>query len=1025
MHSGLRFLTLSGMAFGIRGIMVKRMSDNDSPLTPADPFAVVDAASDRPPVLPALGRSALSDGPRIVAGLRLNRDHDLQRDVVCQSSAVADATADAHLLSEVRLRARIQHPNGGPVLLSLERAEDGRLVAVALPLPGLTLQAALDEAAHGRPHPLLTSLAGRLDLIRRLADVVATAHAEGVLHHHIGPETIHLGRPGEIVLAGWHLPEDQDSHHILGDPAYSAPEVERGEAPSEHSDLFALAAVAFRLLIGRPPLHSTRGTGSWTRKMSGDIDAPTPAEAARLPPALVEVVTRALAADPQRRQPSVLAFARDLDRVQSDGLDQLTTSARNPNPQDVRRRRWRAVSAAVVFLVLGALLVTVPRSPTTTWGEPLALGSPGDSAWSTQWETLDGTFTAHQGVLRTGVGNAHVLAMRRRLIGPVAIEFTGSFPATAQPGDVSILWLPSYGQMDQHGRRYNVGSALRFQVGAYDNTFVAITLGEHLAYRGKRLESDRPYRIRVEIDGDQATLRIDGELVCRARVPFPLPAGHLALFGYYPDKFFRDITVWNRPPPTSLPPLALGNDAFQAGDFPRAAEHYRRLTEAYAEEPLGLRARFLLGLTQERLGQREAAERIWTSLERTELAGEALLERLRLRLGDADAPTILDDLQRAWDAWPDLHSTIVQRWARGLTVQVRPPDTAGDLDRWLAFQTQRFPDDPLAREAAAAALIRHHRPEAVLSGYPDQRPWVARALVYLGRHAEVRTGYSDQRQVMLNVLLDLGEFATLVRDYPENRWATALAFIASGRAEELAKGDHDHRLDGLLALGRTADVLADPTATLEQQVEAHLLNDDVAAALTLSDAHPHLRDRCLLFLNELDQLSSAHHNRTAAALAAFAQADRAHLGTSLTLLDQLRVGTFQQRNNPAALGIEIGSVWLALFQQGPAEARMRLLALAAAPDPQLGQGTIAALAGLALHVDGGGNGETAFAAQPVQHGLAARRLLAEALRADLAGDAAHAVSRLRAWQALPLHQRGFPREPVIEGLVRWRLGFSP
>jgi len=98
-----------------------------------------------------------------------------------------------------------------------------------------------------------------IDIIYKCAKALDYAHSKGVLHRDIKPSNIMLTREGVPKLMDFSIAEiaaaaDADKQKgVLGSPLYMAPEQIRREPLGPPTDLYALGAVMFQMLVGQPP----------------------------------------------------------------------------------------------------------------------------------------------------------------------------------------------------------------------------------------------------------------------------------------------------------------------------------------------------------------------------------------------------------------------------------------------------------------------------------------------------------------------------------------------------------------------------------------------------------------------------------------------------------------------------------------------------------------------------------------------------------------------------------------------------
>ena len=183
--------------------------------------------------------------------------HDLRhdRDVAIKvlHPDLGAALGSDRFLSEIRTTARLQHPHILPLLDSGEA--DGLLYYVMPLVTGETLRTRLE-----RERQLPVDDAVRIT--REVADALGYAHGHGVVHRDIKPENILL-QGGHALVADFGIALAVQSAGgqrmtqtglSLGTPQYMSPEQAMGERSVDaRSDIYALGAVAYEMLVGEPP----------------------------------------------------------------------------------------------------------------------------------------------------------------------------------------------------------------------------------------------------------------------------------------------------------------------------------------------------------------------------------------------------------------------------------------------------------------------------------------------------------------------------------------------------------------------------------------------------------------------------------------------------------------------------------------------------------------------------------------------------------------------------------------------------
>jgi len=298
-------------------------------------------------------------------------DPQLKREValkVLPAAAVADEQMLRRFRQEAEAVARLSHPN----LVTVYEVGEA-------PLPdGSAVPYYTMEFVRGRTLAQEIRLRGKLSpvaamrLLRDVARGAACAHAQGIVHRDIKPENVLLagaeeGAPAADavpkladfglarVLQGDGSPRLTATQVVMGTPAYMAPEQARGDAGAvgARSDVYALGAVLYEALAGRPPYFGDSAMDVVVRKLRED-PPPLRALVPTLAPDVQTIVVKAMERDPSRRYADATELAEDLARC----LEGEAIRAR-PSSRAYLVRRWIArnpgLAAAAGALALALL----------------------------------------------------------------------------------------------------------------------------------------------------------------------------------------------------------------------------------------------------------------------------------------------------------------------------------------------------------------------------------------------------------------------------------------------------------------------------------------------------------------------------------------------------------------------------------------------------------------------------------------------------------------------------------------------
>jgi tetratricopeptide (TPR) repeat protein len=278
-----------------------------------------------------------------------DRKHDRPVAIKILNADTATRSAAERFQREIRVLARLQHPNLLPVFDS--GVADGRLWYAMPFVEGESLRAKLE-----RERILEVDVA--VSMLTALAEALDYAHASGVIHRDIKPENILLSHAIPMiadfgiasaldVTPGTKL---TDVGMVIGTPEYMSPEQAMGEAfVDRRTDIYSLGCVAFEMLAGRPPFEGATARAVVARILSGSTPS-LRAAGTQVSPALESVITRAIAREPGDRWQTGAEFSAALVAARSgSGAAPRTGLLASP------RSKLAAVSVLAV-VIAGALL---------------------------------------------------------------------------------------------------------------------------------------------------------------------------------------------------------------------------------------------------------------------------------------------------------------------------------------------------------------------------------------------------------------------------------------------------------------------------------------------------------------------------------------------------------------------------------------------------------------------------------------------------------------------------------------------
>ncbi|MGQ9779106.1 MAG: Stk1 family PASTA domain-containing Ser/Thr kinase [Bacillota bacterium] len=270
----------------------------------------------------------------------------------------ADAEFVERFRREAQAAARLSHPN---IVTVYDVGQDKGLNYIVMEyVPGENLKEIIKREA-----PF--TVARALNIARQICEALHHAHQHNIIHRDIKPHNILITPEGLVKVTDFGIARAVSASTltqggaVLGSVQYFSPEQAKGAPASVASDIYSLGCVLYEMLTGSVPFKGESPIAIALKHIQED---PAPLRQFRpgIPPAVENLVARALAKDPSLRFPSALAMLRAIKAAlggEADlpGQPDLPTQVLPVLPQARRGPRLLWVLLGSIGLGIGALAV--------------------------------------------------------------------------------------------------------------------------------------------------------------------------------------------------------------------------------------------------------------------------------------------------------------------------------------------------------------------------------------------------------------------------------------------------------------------------------------------------------------------------------------------------------------------------------------------------------------------------------------------------------------------------------------------
>ncbi|HKR08456.1 MAG TPA: protein kinase [Gemmatimonadaceae bacterium] len=277
--------------------------------------------------------------------------HDRHVAIKVLNADPASETGELRFLREIRVLAKLQHPN---ILPLIDSGHVEAMLYYVMPfVSGETLRAKMHRERQ-------MALPAALSIARESADALACAHGQGIIHRDIKPENILLSGDHPII-ADFGIARAIDVAGVRqltqtgmgspGTPMYMSPEQLLGDKEVDtRSDIYALGCVLYEMLTGSLPFGGKEG---FVRRFTEAPPAPSLLRPG-LPTAVDAIVSKAMAREPRDRYTTAREFADALAATAP--LDAVDVTPR-PAGRTRRRINFRQSPKLIAAGIAAAVLI--------------------------------------------------------------------------------------------------------------------------------------------------------------------------------------------------------------------------------------------------------------------------------------------------------------------------------------------------------------------------------------------------------------------------------------------------------------------------------------------------------------------------------------------------------------------------------------------------------------------------------------------------------------------------------------------
>ena len=209
--------------------------------------------------------------------------------------------------------AKLTHPNIVNVFDVGDEVVDGKQIyyIVMEYIDGKTLKEVIQEAGH-------LSVNKSLYYLKEMADAIAVAHKNNIVHRDIKPQNIMVTNEDTIKVTDFGIAKAANNatvtagNDILGSVYYFSPEQARGKSTDERSDIYSLGIVFFEMLTGKVPFDADNPISIALKQVQESMPRPSSINPS-IPAELDRIILKMTEKEPAKRYSSIKELMSDVN----------------------------------------------------------------------------------------------------------------------------------------------------------------------------------------------------------------------------------------------------------------------------------------------------------------------------------------------------------------------------------------------------------------------------------------------------------------------------------------------------------------------------------------------------------------------------------------------------------------------------------------------------------------------------------------------------------------------------------------